>query len=320
MPTFKEFQAHIKKHGVARTNRFQVLIPVPERLLPTAQEAEEEPQSNSIFAKAVRETVRVIQIFTGSSTTEMTRGLDLMCFHTEMPAKNLNISETKYNGDVHRVGHSILYGQQQFSFKVSGDMYEKNIIDAWMNLVVDPVTHEVAYQSDYVTNITINQLDEKDQIIYSIVLNDAFPVVSNPLTLSNAESNNSHELMVLFAYKNWLPADIQKPSNEATSLMQTPLGPYLAPILSNPAVQRGLEYIENTTGLDLEGEALNIYNQVDDIVRATTGSSVNKSVGLLNSIMAAIQSNNTISGSQAAKLMDFIAGIVEKMAPDLINE
>lgn len=316
MASFKEHTAHILKHGVSRTNRFQVLIPVPSKLQQSVT-SDKEVDKKSKLAEVFSEAIKVIQVFTGGGTTEFTRGLDLMCSQTELPGKTINISETKYNGDTNKVGSSVMYGNQQFVFKVSKDMYEKTIIDAWMNLVIDPKTHEIGYMDDYVSDITIYQLDVNDQIMHAVLLEDAFPVMSNPLTLSNLEQNNIHELMVQFAYKKWRNVELDEESgSDIDSLLDTPLGPYLSPILSNPMVQRGLEYVENATGIDLEGEAVNIYNQVDDIVRSTTGESINKSVSLLNAMKASIGVNGNLANGQITQLLDLVEGTINKIKVD----
>lgn len=317
MATLKEYTSNILQNGLARTNRFQVIIPVPT--IPELTAAAED-DSDSVFGKArgyIGEAMKVIRIFTGGGTAEYTRGLDLMCSQTELPGKTINTSETKYNGDVHKIGNSLMYGNQQFTFKVSRDMYEKTIIDQWMNMVVDPETHEIAYLDTYAVSINIFQLDESDQIMQAIELVDAFPVMVNPLTLSNSEHNNTHELMVQFAYRKWRNIDLSgEPGNGLDSLMDTPLGPYLAPILTNPVVQRGLDYVKNATGIDLEGEAVNVYNQIDDIVKNTTGESINKSVGLLNQIKASLDVNDLLTRPQQEGLFDLVEGTINKLKPD----
>jgi hypothetical protein len=311
MASYKEHTAHVLKHGLSRTNRFQVLIEIPSAMQ-TFEKTKDKEKSK--LASMFGEVVKVIKVFTGGNSAEITRGLDVMCSQTEMPGKTINTAETKYNGDVHKMGQSLMYGNQQFVFKVSKDMHEKSIIDEWMNLVIDPISHEVGYLRDYATTITIMQLDTEDKVVHSVSLIDAFPVMVNPMTLSNLEQNNVHELMVQFAYRKWVNVALDEPDNGlANSLMQTPLGPYLAPILSNPVVQRGLDYVENATGLDLEGEALNIYNQVDGIVRQTTGESINKTVGLLNGMKASIGVNDKITNNQAGQLIDLIDGTIDRI-------
>lgn len=319
MASFKEHVAHITKHGLSRTNRFQVLIPVPQKMQEAVDGTGEQeifgpPKPKSKLQKYFEEAVKVIRIFTGGGTVEFTRGLDLMCSQTELPGKTINISETKYNGDIRKMGNSIMYGNQQFVFRVSKDMYEKNIIDEWMNMIVDPITHEVGYYSDYVADVTIFQLDMKDEITHAILLHDAYPVMTTPLTLSNVEQNNTHELMVQFAYRKWSNIEFQEEKTGfADSLLDTPLGPYISKIITNPLVVRGLDYIENVTGIDLTGEALNVYNQIYDIVENTTGLSIDKSVTLLNTMKASLELNGNLTAAQIAGLLDMIEGTVDKI-------
>lgn len=307
----EQHNAHLLKHGLARTNRFQVIIQLPEKIV---DQASAEAKTSSNLAKWFGEAIKIVKIFTGKGSSEFTRGLDIMTSQTELPGKTINISETKYNGDTLKAGQSILYGQHQFVFKVSSDMYEKGIIERWMDLIVDPNTHEVGYQNTYATNITINQLNLNDEIVYSVRLIDAFPVNVNSMVLSNSEMNNTHELMVQFAYRKWENVDRDTSGNGLLNkLSQTPFGPYLTPILSNPVVQKGLDYLKENTGIDLEGEGVNIYNQVDKIVRETTGESINSSVSLLNGIKANLGLTEGLSSSQAAKLFDLITGTVDRM-------
>ena len=305
MPNFKDFAAYISKYGLARTNRFQVTIPLPNSVLSEL----DSKQTNASILNVTSNVVTTIQYFKGNGSYDAARGLDLVCTQTELPGKTINISETKYNGDVFKMGNAIQYGQQQFVFKVTSDFYEKIIMDLWMDKIIDPITHEIQYLEDYSVPITITQLDMQDRGVFSVIIDDAFPVFLNPMTLSNNEHNNTHELMVQFAYRRWLPLNT-KQQNGITNLSQSPLGPYLSPVLSNPAVQRGLEVIKDKTGLDISGEAANIYNQVDNVVKSTTGTSIGKTSSLLNNIKATIATNGKISSNQQSEIISYVDNLL----------
>ena len=312
MATFKEFLATITKYSLSRSNRFSVIIPLPpalRELTPTNSQR----RVSAFFDNSVVKLVR--SYFAGSST--ITRGLELMVEQTELPGKNINTMDLKYNGDMLKMPNGIIYAVQQFTFHVSSDMYEKNIIDEWMNLIIDPRTHEIGYMDDYSTNIIVNQLDERDNIVHSIVLYDAYPMNVNPLVIANSETNMTHRLMCMFAYRKW--ERIGESENDRNSLIdslsQTPLGPYITPILNNPVVQKALDVFETNTGIDLEGEAVAIYNQLDDIVRATTGSSINKTVGLIEGIRAQVNNDDKLDNTQKAKILDLIEDILISLEP-----
>lgn len=306
----QEFFSHITHKGVSRPNRFSVIIPMPTKMQPKIDEAKHtESNTSKIFGEAIK----VLKVFTGSNSHEMVDSLQMSCSQTELPGKTINTSETRYNGDVFKIGQSIMYGNQQFAFEVTRDMFEKNIIDQWMDLIVNPDTHEISYFKDYVVNIEINQLDVSDNIVHTVILEDAFPVNSNALTLSAHETNTIHELQVQFAYRRWKNKEIAPNNGLLSSLMQTPLGPYLAPLISNPAVQRAFDYVTNATGIDLQGEAMGIYNQIDKIVKSTTGESINSTVGLLNSMTASIEVNDKITPLQQVGLLDLIEGTLNHL-------
>lgn len=308
--SLQQYIAYITKHSISRSNRFQVIIPLPAALQRKASEANQSRLNRIINS----EVVKVMSSIFGAGSTETTRALEMMTEQTELPGKQITTSDIKYNGDFYKLPYSVVYAAQQFTFVVSRDMYEKNIIDEWMNLIHDPVTHEVGYHDDFVTNIIINQLDVADNIVHSVMLRDAFPMISNPLVVSNAEENMAHRLMCMFAYRRWeRVSESENIRNAATRLAETPLGPYVAPILSNPAVQKALEVFERQTGVDLEGEAVAVYNQLDDVVKSTTGTSVNKSASLIEQIRARTLNNDKISAQQKADLIEIVDDLLRNL-------
>lgn len=303
MPNVQEQFAHVLKHGLARSNRFQVLIPLPRQLQQKANNTSQDKVSSFLNS----DVIKLISSF-ATGGTEVTRGLDMMTEMTELPGKNLTTTDIRYNGDFYKLPYGVVYEPQQFVFRASRDMHEKNIIDEWMNLIYNPNSHESSYADDFSVNITINQLDEQDNIVYSIVLHEAFPTLCSAMQLSNEETNNFHRLSVSFMYRRWgrVGESEETSTGLIDALSQTPLGPIVTPVLSNPAIQKGLEVFETNTGIDLEGEAVNIYNQVNSIVENTTGTSINKSISLIESIRAATDNNNNITNDQKAQVIEII--------------
>jgi hypothetical protein len=93
------------------------------------------------------------------------------------------------------------------SFLVDRSMRVKNFFDKWMRGIVDPNTYNLTYQKDvnkgYTVDMLINQLDEQDNITYSIKLEDAFPRNIGMMDLNMASQNTPHKLNVTFAYRRW---------------------------------------------------------------------------------------------------------------------
>lgn len=305
--TLKQYISYITKHGLARNNRFEVLIPLPDKLIDAMKEGQEEDEEKRSKRWTDSKVFKTIRTFMGGSG-EVTRGLALMVEDTFVPSKSLTTTDVRYNGDFYRIPFANTYDNHEFIFRVSRDFYEKDIIDKWMKFIFDPVSHNVQYYDDFTTNITINVLNNQDQVVYSVMLIDAFPMTCSPMQLSNNAQNDYMRLITMFAYRRWLTTEEYKDTKGgiADSLSQTPLGPIITPILSNPAVQAALQVIEDNTGIDLDGEAANIYNQIDAIVRGATGSSPNKIASLLNGIKAQIALNDKLSVAQIGQLIELI--------------
>lgn len=343
MPTFQEHIQYILKHSLARTNRFQVIIPLPTALNKITNNVSQDKIS-SLYGNDV---IKRVNSYSGSGATEVTRGLEIMVNQTEIPGKTLTTSEVKYNGEMYRLPYSAIYETHQFLFKCSSDLYEKNIIDTWMNSIFNPFTYTIGYLDDYSVNITINQLNERDEIVYSSVLVDAFPIMCAPISVSNDDRDTYAQLQTSWSYKKWfrveeninigstsstldpvpegnspriIPSKYQAPVLQQTtnnygvnSLSQTPFGPLVAPLLSNPAVQEALDILEDTTGLDLDGEAANIYNQIDLVVKNTTGGSINRTATLIEGMKAQIGLSGSISDTQTASLIGRIDEVLSKL-------
>jgi len=314
MATLLQSVKHVTKYGLARTNRFNVIITLPETLQALLNEKKGEDQDGGNFLKPIigEFGVDLVKAYLGSGV-EVVRGLDIMCDSAEFPGKSLSMSETKYNSDYINLPYGITYAPIDITFVVSRDFLEKNILDEWQNLIVDPLTHDVGYFDEFVSpSIEIQQLNEQDRTTHKVLLKDAFPSEISSMPLSNQDGDNFHRVTVTFIYRTWQNSDVTQPSGVA-ALSETPLGPLVTPILGNPAVQKALGFVEQQTGLNFEGEAVNIYNQVDDIVRNTTGQSTGKSVGLLNGIKAQTALNDFVSSDQKAKVFELIDGTIGRL-------
>lgn len=172
--------------GLARNNRFEVLINAPRAL--------RDRYSDSFLASLYVEQVSLPML-----------GINARAQRIFGPAYHRPIS-SEYGGE----GIAI-------SFHVDRDMRVKKFFEDWMHAIVDPVTFTVGYQEDYITDIYIRQLNEQDNITHEIKLIEAFPRNMNLMELNNNASNQTHRLNMLFTYRYW------KNSQQATlQLTNTP--------------------------------------------------------------------------------------------------
>lgn len=175
------FQAQIFDKSLARTNRFEVIISPPGRLI----------------------TGRPYDSY----------GVSLLVEQVSFPMLNIATKPFKIFGPSYQRPITSEYGGEGISinFHIDRDMRLKRFFDDWMHTVVDPVTYTVGYQNEYIGTIEIRQLDEQDNITYRVELEEAFPRNMNLIDLNNSSSNQTHRLNVLFAYKRWKEMGLTNP-------------------------------------------------------------------------------------------------------------
>lgn len=185
--SINDFITEIRKRGVARPTRFEVMITRPRCL--------NQPVVNTQTGKSV--------------TVEGGRFISLLCENAILPQLNIGVMGQRIYGPNYQNPISIDYGGDSLpmSFIVDTDMKIKTFFDAWMHCIVNPNNYHVAYRKntglEYTTNIVIHQLDETDMIRYAVKLEDAFPRNLGIMDLNSSSLNIPHKLNVTFAYRKW---------------------------------------------------------------------------------------------------------------------
>jgi len=168
--SISDFQSSFKQ-DLARPNRFDVFIPIPYLLLP----------------------------FYSSGASQ----LALRCNSTELPSRTLATVDRKIGSvPVQKFPNLSMYNDIVLDFYVGGDMSEKMFFDAWLEVINPSSNFNFKYKKDYVTEIQVNQYDQNNQLSYSVVLIDAFPIAVNQLDL-DWSNDGYHKLSVVFAYTYW---------------------------------------------------------------------------------------------------------------------
>lgn len=160
---------------LARTNRFDVEIPIPLTLIPYVKSA---------------------------------RNLTYRCETANLPGRTLATMEQKTYGPVEKHPYLSTYNDIDLTFIVDGDMQEKILFDAWLNYINPTYNYNMRYKENYATTLTINQYDVSNEKTYSVSLFDAYPISINQLDLDwNGEGY--HKLTVTFAYTYWKNLTLQ---------------------------------------------------------------------------------------------------------------
>jgi len=157
------------QNDLARTNRFDVSIPIPLTLVQYRNIAQQ---------------------------------LTFRCENANLPGRTLNTTEQKIYNIVEKFPSQTSYQDMDLTFLVSGDMSEKQFFDAWIELINPSTNYNFKYKGDYSTSIIINQYDVNNTLTYTIELVDAFPIAVNQMDL-DWSNDGIHKLTVVFAYTYW---------------------------------------------------------------------------------------------------------------------
>ena len=169
-----DFKASFTK-DVARTNRFDVEIPVPLTLIPYVSSA---------------------------------RSLIYRCETAQFPGRTFATTEQKTYGPIEKFPYLNTYNDLDLTFIVDDDMSQKVFFDAWMSYINPLYNNNYRYKGDYATTLVVNQYDVSGEKTYSINLNEAFPISMNQMDL-NWGDDSYHKLSVTFAYTYWQNNSLQ---------------------------------------------------------------------------------------------------------------
>jgi len=196
------------KDGLARPNRFQVVLPIPRYISEYVETSVIERLlnlPNSVFSDI---TARVLgDNETGKSfDPTISRYLALQCEAAELPGKSLQTIETKIYGPTFQVPYLAAYGDTSFTFLCTNDFYERKLFDKWLEAIVPNDTNNPRFargeKTRFLTDIKIIQYNDFFKQIYAVNLIDAFPKSITAQNLSWSE-DGFHRLTVQFAYQKY---------------------------------------------------------------------------------------------------------------------
>ena len=169
-----EFKSSFTK-DLARTNRFDVQIPIPLTLIPYVSSA---------------------------------KSLTYRCETAQLPGRTFATTEQKTYGPIEKYPYLNTYGDLDLTFIVDDDMNQKVFFDAWMNYINPLYNNNMRYKGDYSTTIVINQYNVSNELTYSVNLIDAYPISINQMDL-NWGDDGYHKISVTFAYTYWQNNSLQ---------------------------------------------------------------------------------------------------------------
>ena len=141
-----------------------------------------------------------------------TREMLMRCEQFALPGQNLETSpDTLHIGPIREHAFGVNYGPVSAVFLCDDELSERRFFENWQRLMFDSESYRMGYYNDYVTDMTVNQYNDKEELTYSLKLFEVFPKTITELGLTTT-AGELHRLTVELVYHHWKPLQVAKKS------------------------------------------------------------------------------------------------------------
>ena len=168
MAKLNDFITQVRSRGLMRSNRYEVIIPFPNRT-------------------ASSDTMKLATLY---------------CESVSLPGINVATTGARVYGESREMPYERTFEPVQLSFYCDSDLLIKKAFESWINLIVDPQTRAISYYNSYIKDVTIYAQTVDDKSTQVITLFEAYPKSIQSISMDY----NSREIMkmtVTMQYKYW---------------------------------------------------------------------------------------------------------------------
>lgn len=231
--------------------------------------------------------------------------LVLLCNSVTLPGVSLMSAQDKIAGEYSELPTNPLYDPVTITFFDDNSMLARNTMVQWFNSVFDQTKRTVGFYDEFVKDVNIYLLNKKNEVIYSVVLKQAWPKTIQAGNLDYSQTNTPSHTSVTLSYKWWeqvaggasgtaiQSSAINQLGSSSNLIGQLPIGSGLSPIVSQNLSSSSIPGIAIATQDAFEGSN-NLFSAGMPIGLAT-GSSIITSG--MRGVTSAIGGLNPISGA-----------------------
>lgn len=191
-----------RRAGMARTNRFVIFMNPPIAL----------KGNNSAGGMDYYKNPKKSEIPNNSYDIAM------LCESCTFPGKSIATLDYKLLRQSIKIPNGYINEDIAFVFHLTGDYYMKGVFDRWIGMIVDVPRYRANYVTDYVTDVTIQQLDAMNKPIYSVKLIAAYPVSMTAIALDNTADNQTQRVTVTLTFEDYIVEDLEPPEHNTDEL------------------------------------------------------------------------------------------------------
>ena len=154
------------------------------------------------LARANRFSMLVIPPAQAFDTIEQVRDLNILCESCTLPGRQIQTFEHEYIRQQIKIAQSFINEDVSVTFNITNDYFIKSIFDRWTNSIIDRDTFKKNYDSVYKRDMQIFQNDNNNNPIYEVTLQNAFPISVQAVELGNG-NEDIERITVDFAYEDF---------------------------------------------------------------------------------------------------------------------
>jgi len=190
--TIDDFKSVIsRRSGLAPANRFAIFMSPPSQTLLNLDL--QNVASNLLSGN-----------FGAGQLVNDPRDIAILCESCSLPGRQIQTLEHQNRNYRQSVKEPQGYFNEDvnFVFHLTNDYHMKKVFNRWLDLIIDPETYQVAYKNEFVSDVTIQQLNQQNVPVYGVKLKNAFPVTVNTIELNNS-STETQKLNVTLTYEDY---------------------------------------------------------------------------------------------------------------------
>ena len=291
------------RHGVQRANRFKVTIPLPKKMSGEVANA-----SSGSFLDKVKEVAGYAAIVLGVNS-KGERSLQFTCRATEFPGVQFATESTEINGHTFKYATNIERDVLSFAFQLTGDLFEKKILDEWKGLIVDETTRKVGYPEDYVVDIQIDSLDQQDQVTYSVTVVDAYPVTIGAIQLNKLSTDTAASIETSWQFVRLKPTSTEDSGSSIPGSVGGIIEGLKNGDLEAAAYAARMLAIQAASG-DFSGEAGALYGRINDVMRDSVGFSTNDIERATGNLSTMVNKATSVGSNEKSALTNLLKGLI----------
>ena len=161
------------------------------------------------FAKGNRYNVTFSNLPAGLSTA-VNENLQYLCESVSLPTKGIASNAHDIYGPPREIPYRETFTEAALSFILDDAFTVKKFFDSWQTKIINPITGNPSYYSDYVGTINISRLSNDATAFteadhkYNIQLIEAYPSVVGEIALGHTQGGEILRLSVTFKYRKWM--------------------------------------------------------------------------------------------------------------------